>query len=185
MRIKRIIMDLDEVVVDFIEPLIAEYNRRYSSDITIEDITQWALPADMCAIFRERNFFINLIPYPESIRALELLRARGHEVIIATSPSGDPHIAEQKLTWCQDFLPGFPVVITERKDILKGDMMVDDCVEHLRNFDGIRVIMDRPWNRNEAVRGYRAWDWDEILYFVEWLESGQEGFLKGFLKGGG
>ncbi len=163
----RIIMDLDEVVVQFIQPLINEYNRRYSSDITIEDITQWSLPADMCSIFHEVNFFARLIPFPGAIQGIKLLKVQGHEVILASDPSGDPHIAEQKLLWVQRWLPAHELVLTGRKDILVGDMIVDDGLHHLEKFKGCKVVMDRPWNRGSSIPNIRVVNWSGVLHAVE------------------
>ncbi len=163
----RIIVDLDEVIVDLMGPLLKEYNRRYKADILIEDITQWnLLTKDMCDIFKEPNFFLELIPLPGAIFGVNELINQGHEVVIASSPSRHPGIAKDKLAWCSLWLQRAELVLTERKDILDGDMIIDDAIHHLENFNGLQVVMDRPWNR-EYYADYRVEDWNGILRTVK------------------
>ena len=183
----RIICDMDEVIVDMMNPLLKRYNEMYSSDISIEDVTQWGLPDDMTNKYKEDNFFLTLPPISGAINGLSQLMEWGHDVIIATNHSDDPQIAKDKILWMFHNFGDLSanMMIGVRKDLLQGDVIIDDNADYLINSPcPIKICMDRPWNRMENMvkicfddynsdnpkirtnpmnRLYRVYDWQEIL----------------------
>ena len=179
----RIICDMDEVIVDMMNPLLKRYNERFGSDITIEDITQWELPQDMKCIYKQEYFFFQLPPIVGATEGVRQLMEWGHDIIIATNHSADGFIAGEKADWINEFLPELEgnMMIGARKDLLQGDVIIDDNADYLINSPcPIKICMDRPWNRElisnavecgryEYVGGriahdfYRVSDWQQIL----------------------
>ena len=146
----RIICDMDEVIVDMMTPLLCEYNKRYGADINIDDITQWQLPGDMMDIFYSCNFFAELPRIPRAVHGLNLLGNMGHEIVIASNSMNVPEIAYQKTQWVDNYLRRFKgnLILTARKDMLQGDVIIDDNPDYLINSPcPIKICMDRPWNR--------------------------------------
>ena len=145
----RLVIDMDEVIVDLMGPVLKQFNRTYGTKLIKEDITSWDLPKEMCEIFMQPDFFLGLEPFPEAIEGVRKLVDRGHDVIIATAPSGSPDIAKDKMLWVNAWMPEMidNLYITQRKDRIKGDLICDDRPTYLMEFDGISVAMDRPWNR--------------------------------------
>ena len=144
----RIILDLDEVVCDMMNPLITTHNDRFNSDITIDDITSWDLPIDMVEIFTESAFFPNLPPIPGAIDGVKKLLEWGHDIVIATNHSDNNYIAADKVLWLQEHLPELAgnMMIGGRKDILQGDIIIDDNPDYLLNSPcPIKICMDRSW----------------------------------------
>ncbi len=169
----KIIMDSDEVIVDFFGPLLKKYNARYETKLTRDDIKEWVLPPGMQEIFMEKNFFRWLDPLPNAIEGMRALKAVGHNVVIATSPSGTPHIAEEKMHWVQDWLPEFAdsMIITGDKRNVTGDLICDDRPDNLVNWPGPhKVIMDRRYNRSFQMQGlHRVCDFKGLLLVVDYL----------------
>jgi 5'(3')-deoxyribonucleotidase len=164
----KLVIDMDEVIVDFMGPLLREYNRRHGADLGIEDITEWQLPPEMIEIFKEPFYFLGLPPLPGAIDGMRYLRQAGHDVIIATSPSELPRVAADKLTWVKIWLPEYvqDLHIVHRKDRLIGDLLCDDCTTYLTAFRGTSVAMDRPWNRSyQADR--RVWGWHDLIPLID------------------
>ena len=183
-----IICDMDEVIVDMMNPLLREYNKMYSSDISIEDVTQWELPDDMINKYKEDNFFLTLPPISGAINGLRQLMALGHDVIIATYHGDNPRIAKDKILWMFYNCPVLSanMMIGARKDLLQGDVIIDDNADHLTgSLCKIRIVMDRPWNRHLQERrkidvtkhgdilpqycydmgdiDYRVYNWQQII----------------------
>lgn len=162
---------MDEVLVDFSTPLLEIYNRRHGwdeGDMVLEDITEWELKPELKEIFlKTEGFFAGLQPLYGAIEGFKYLD-RNHDVIIATSPSYNGRIASEKLTWMEMHLPDHmdQIVLTHNKGVLLGDLIIDDSVRFLDQFDGIRMVMDRPWNRTYDA-DYRVWSWNDILYWLE------------------
>ena len=188
----RIILDLDEVVCDMMKPLISMHHDRYNSDVTIEDVIQWDLPRDMVQIFIEPGFFLHLPPIPGAIDGVRDLLSWGHEIIIATNHSNNDYIAADKVLWVQRNLPMLSsnIMIGSRKDVLQGDIIIDDNPDYLINSPcPIRIVVDRPWNREHIVtmkdglgggeykmqlnwfgvndNFYRVYNWQDILKLFE------------------
>ena len=189
----RIILDLEEVVCDMMKPLISMHHDRYNSDVTIEDVIQWDLPRDMVQIFIEPGFFLHLPPIPGAIDGVRDLLSWGHEIIIATNHSNnDYYIAADKVLWVQRNLPMLSsnIMIGSRKDVLQGDIIIDDNPDYLINSPcPIRIVVDRPWNREHIVtmkdglgggeykmqlnwfgvndNFYRVYNWQDILKLFE------------------
>ena len=131
-------------------PLINIHHDRYNSDVTIDDVTQWDLPRDMVQIFIEPGFFLHLPPIPGAIDGVRDLLSWGHEIIIATNHSNNDYIAADKVLWVQRNLPMLAanMMIGARKDVLHGDIIIDDNPDYLINSPcPIKICMDRPWNR--------------------------------------
>ena len=167
----RIICDMDEVIVDMINPLLKRYNFRYKADIAIDDMVQWEVPSDMREIFYSGGFFINLDPVDGALDGIRQLLEWGHDVVIATDNMGNPSIAYQKVKWFEYFLPQLSknMMIGARKDLLQGDVIIDDNPEYLKSSPcPIKICMDRPWNRETVWLLpvsciYSVHNWQQIL----------------------
>jgi 5'(3')-deoxyribonucleotidase len=176
----RIIVDMDEVIVDMMTKLLSMYNLYYKSDITVDDITQWQLPDDMLKVFHHRGFFRYIPAIPGAIDGVRQLRSMGHDIIIASNHSDRGYIADDKIMWVQEHLPELAgnMMIGARKDILQGDAIIDDNPDYLINSPcRVKICMDRPWNRRSNYTRYqhdcfykyfyRVYNWQQIRGLFE------------------
>ena len=165
----RIIVDMDEVIVDMMNPLLERYNKLYNSDIVIDDIAQWAIPDDMVDVYTDGDFFDALPCIDGAVAGVKWLIAHGHDVIIATNHSRDGVIAGDKVYWINRYLPELSdnLMLGARKDILQGDCIIDDNPDYLINSPcRISICMDRPWNQHIRLGrdiDYRVRSWQQIL----------------------
>ncbi len=171
----RMILDMDECICDMLTPLCQEYSRVIDKAFVIDDIVQYDLSIypGMKELFLRPNFFVNLKPYREALKIIAQFHIEGkHEIFIATDPMGMDFIASEKLIWLHEHLPFLlpkNVFLGHRKDLLKGDLIFDDAPHHINGFDGIKVIMDKPYNQ-DVVADYRVQDWKEFYKLVRKLE---------------
>ena len=87
----------------------------------------------------------------------------GHEIIIATNHSNNDYIAADKVLWVQRNLPMLStnMMIGARKDVLQGDIIIDDNPDYLINSPcPIKICMDRPWNKNIAELEWRTYTYE-------------------------
>ena len=180
-----IICDMDEVIVDMMNPLLNRYNEKYQADIVIDDIVQWELPQDMKDVYMERDFFYELPHIEGSLGGLHQLKQWGHEVIIATNHSDNGYLANQKVAWVKEMMHSFSanMMIGARKDLLQGDVIIDDNPDYLINSPcPIKICMDRPWNQGiefkelitpnsiyklQLENFLRVYNWQQILALFE------------------
>jgi 5'(3')-deoxyribonucleotidase len=97
-----------------------------------------------------------------------------HDVVIATSLSSEVENGfDSKRRWLFNHIPEFDLkhfICTNRKELLKGDLLIDDASHYLRawrhdggNIKGI--VMDAPWNKDVDFFP-RAGNWNDVLGIV-------------------
>ncbi len=172
----RLIVDMDEVLCDFLGLIISIYNERYDANVTRNDIQDYAMSAypELHEIYKEPNVFRSLQPLPGGRTCIGMLQAEGHEVVIASNNGCCGRIADEKYDWIRRNIPYFDlnnVVFGARKDILSGDLIFDDNPEYLLGFNGISVAMDRPYNRHLHYPDvhYRVQNWVEFIKLVRYI----------------
>ena len=175
-------IDMDEIICKFLEELCSEYNYKYNKNIKISDIKTWSLNTYMDGdkafeIINSPGFFGSLEPIEGAIETIEkLINDDKYEVFIISSPSNEYSVYE-KYKWIQQNLPFFDIknliLVGNKGELLSrinGGLLFDDCPEYIRKFNGVKVVMDRAYNR-ELVVGmdcdYRVSNWDEFYGVVK------------------
>jgi 5'(3')-deoxyribonucleotidase len=153
--VKRVGIDCDGVICDFPAAVLAWAGAAY----TRESITQH----DMLKAWNEEHRQAELdahcsqVGWCESLPVIEGAQAfverlrRNFEVIVVTSPySAVPTWTSERITWLQRHfgIPKRDVVFCKRKDLVHTHALVDDKIENLANFPGVRILVDHPWNRS-------------------------------------
>ena len=161
MNVIRLLIDMDEVICDFLGELLGRYNELYQKAVTLEDVEHYDLTRSIGEegrkIFLQAGFFDCLEPFPHALEVIRRLRDDGHDVVIVTNALGNPAVASDKCLWLQKHLPEmYPhdIFIASRKEIIKADLIFEDSPAVLNSYPGIRVVMDRPYNRE--VKGHRV-----------------------------
>lgn len=173
----RLLIDMDECICNFLERLCLEYNYLYNKNLRPEEITSWDLASYIGVhgkeIFKKPGFFINLKPFDNAINILFRLHYEKHDILIVTNPPNGVTAAE-KYAWCKEYLSFIPqenIIMCARKDLIDGDLILDDCPKYLEEFKGISVCMDKLYNQN-ARCDYRVSNWIEFYNLVKSLEQG-------------
>ncbi|WP_345945024.1 5'-3'-deoxyribonucleotidase [Granulicella sp. dw_53] len=168
---KRICVDMDEVIADAVSEHLLRYNRDHEEKITLADLHGkwlWEVVAldrhpMLESYLRSEDFFSVLQVMPESQRVLRALQSR-YEVFIATAAMEVPTSFEQKYRWLEKhfpFIPASHIVYCGDKGILRADYLIDDNPRQLRRFEGEGILFSSPHNVN--VTGFRrVKDWPEV-----------------------
>ena len=168
---KRICVDMDEVMADALGEHLTRYNRDYDEQITIADLEgKWLWDVvstdrhhSLESYLRSEDFFEGLAVMPESQRVLQRLQMN-YEVFIATAAMEVPTSFQQKFRWLGKYFPFIPashIVYCGDKGILKADYLIDDNPRQLRRFQGEGILYSSP--HNVGVKGFkRVKDWLEV-----------------------
>jgi len=171
-----IYLDMDEVICDMLTPLCKEYSKITGQNFTINSIEEYCLKKfpGIRDIFLKPGFFINLKPVRNSIEVISQLYIQGrHELFIASDPGGVGHVANEKLQWIEKYLPFLlpkNVFLGSRKELLRGDLIFDDNPNYIEAFNGISVIMDKPYNKSAAAN-FRVKSWSEFFNLIKQIEK--------------
>ena len=103
--------------------------------------------------------FSKFEPMPGAIDAVKKIIDMGHDVFIATTPPwNNPAAWGQKRDWIEEHLPQLKrkMFLTHRKDLLKGDILVDDSTYRGQyDFDGTFMHFGKHF------------DWDMVVNTIE------------------
>jgi len=156
------LLDMDGVLSDFISGAITLLNRELNRNITLEEYIKtggW----DIAKVYgistsqfwshidNEKNFWLNLEPFPWIKELLEFLRELG-EVTIVTSPSQDYSCASQKLEWLDRYLKikSYDVFLGSKKHLMSGNgILIDDYSKNTEKFKlhgGQAILVPSNWN---------------------------------------
>jgi 5'(3')-deoxyribonucleotidase len=169
--LKRIAVDMDEVIADAVAEHLARYNRDHGETITKNDLHgKWLWdvvsldhhPA-LEAYLRSDDFFAVLDVMPEAQRVLLALQSK-YEVFIATAAMEVPPSFMAKFRWLERHFPFISpshIVFCGDKSIIKADFLIDDNPRQLRRFTGEGILFTAQ--HNISVRGFRrVKDWLEV-----------------------
>lgn len=167
---KRIAVDMDEVIADFVPKHINTFNRVYSENVRIEDLQGKHLrdlrpnmKSEILDLVRDPTFFRDLQPMQDSQRVLEKL-ARSYEIFITSAAMEFPTSFTAKYEWLKEFFPFISemnYVFCGNKSVIYADYLIDDNARHFDRFNGRGILYSAPHNIH--VTGYdRVSSWEEI-----------------------
>jgi len=177
---KRLIVDLDDVMGDLLTPWLARYNWGWNDNLTINDITEWDIAKFVKPECGEKIFqfleptvtgyslWNNMEPMEGAIEALGVLSEK-MEIFVVSSVSGNYRICEYKDRWLRKhfpFLDPKKFYFVSDKSGVCGDFMVDDYHKNLIGFNGMKILFDHPHNANIKVKdgiNLRVHNWDELF----------------------
>lgn len=178
----RIILDQDQVICDWMQRILEWYNEDKKTAFTKKDIKAWNVVMNLGE--HSEDFLRSAMRYPELYRDLDAIEGAikgikkliddGHDVIIATAVPKCAGIAYHgKLEWIRRNMPFFPLnnfVAIQRKDLLMGDVLLDDGIHNLVPFaktGKMTVVFDCPWNEGFEGATRRVKHWNEFLSFID------------------
>lgn len=173
---KRIAIDMDEVIADFVTKHLHLYNTNFNDTVSFEDIKGtrlWKLKShlskEILDFVDDPNFFRDLLVMKDSQEVIKAL-SEYYEIFITTAAMEHPTSFTAKYEWLKEhfsFLPDRNFVFCGDKSIIHADYLIDDSVRHFQNFSGQGILFTAAHNVNET--GYvRVNNWQEVReYFLE------------------
>ncbi len=168
---KRIAIDMDEVMADTMAHFLQKYNKRFGVGLKKEhfqgrhvfDVIDEAHKPEAHDYFQEETFFATIPVMPGSVDVIKALTER-HEVFITTAAMDVPCSFTPKFEWLQRHFPFIPtsnIVFCGDKSIILADYLIDDNLRQLGKFRGEGIVYTAPHNVNET-RFRRVNHWDDV-----------------------
>ena len=173
---KRICVDMDEVMADTLAEHLRRYNQAFDETVTVEELSGKGLwevtPLDrqkeLRAFLDAEDFFEDLPLMAGAQEVLKQLSSR-FDIFIATQAMAVPNSLGPKYRWLQrhfSFIPPTHYVFCGDKCILRADYLIDDLPRNLLRFEGQGLLYDAPHNHG-ATGFVRVKDWQEVAeYFA-------------------
>lgn len=177
-KLIKVVLDCDDVLFKCNSTAVEKLNKEIKSTYKIEDIDKWGIlnnDLDKRLQYFADPEFIGNLPLYEGAQSFVKKLCKIAEVCICTNVQ--PQCAGVRIN---AIIKAFPeinpanILIGGRKDMLKADIMLDDCMANLEKGNcSYPVLMRRPWNKSEtgvlSVSNY-----DSFLQLVNMIKSNTE-----------
>ena len=119
----------------------------------------------------DESFWERLEPIGGASEYLKKLIDDGHQVVLVTS--SHPDTIKYKYSFINRYFPFISfkdIIFTSKKQMVRGDVMIDDAPHNLEGGRYIGLLMDSPHNRNydATAHGFiRVDSWEQIYKAVD------------------
>lgn len=182
----RLIFDMDDVLVELLDEWLIHLNTYNVLSKTKEDITSWNMKVaypdltdkQLYGCLNDVQLWERVQPVKDAYKYLKLLKEEGHEIYVATASYPNSYFI--KTQYCLfrhfDFLNPTNVICIHNKSLLDGDVLFDDYHENLREFKGVKVLKNAPYNKNcdEECFHFRVNTWEEFYNIVKEISKLKE-----------
>jgi 5'(3')-deoxyribonucleotidase len=132
------------------------------------------------SIIEKKDFFYNLCPISGSIKWFQKLidDERFLTMVVTQPPRTCDFAVGDKRRWIKTYFPNFDltnIIFTHKKFLIKGDVLFDDCADHLFNWNmnnvkGITAKILYPYNNNmpaDWTFNDKNKAWEEFYYKLD------------------
>lgn len=169
---KRIAIDMDEVIADFMQELLDRFNNRMRMNITKQELVGKRLwehyPQHgkfMSDLVDEPDFFRHLKVMENSQEVIRELQET-YEIFIATAAMERPTSFKAKYEWLKEhfsFISDSHFVFCGDKTIIHADYLIDDTPRQFEGFSGQGILYTAAHNLSET-RYVRVNNWEEVRH---------------------
>lgn len=175
MRRLVVLVDMDDTITDLLGAWVEILNRKHGTNVLPKDIRQWDIAKSFPSLTKEQVFAPLLCdslwhyvrPKEGAADALRRLIRDGHKVYVVTTSTYETLHTKMDMVLFHyfPFLSWEDVIITGNKQMIKGDVLIDDGVHNLIGGEYEKLLVDAPHNRSfDAERNgmVRVNNWAEI-----------------------
>jgi 5'-nucleotidase len=176
--VSRVLLDCDGVLADFCGGVFDLVFDASGVRLTTENLEGYDDIFEKTARFHptkalkekvsKPGFCTKLRPLAGARDGVDSLRRAGHDIVIVTSPWHSETWCRERVLWLKRHfeIPERDVIFAKRKDLVRGDLFVDDDPKHVDGYPGQALLWDQPYNRGYTGR-YRARSWDHVFLALE------------------
>lgn len=153
-----ILVDMDDTIESLASAWVDYLNARHRTTTKLTDITGWdiskAFPTltneQVYAPLFEDDFWDCVKPIDGASETLQKLIADGHKVLIVTTSNYHTLASkmERVLFKYFPFLTWNDVIITSHKQLVNGDVLIDDGTHNLEGGNYFKILMTAQHNKN-------------------------------------
>ena len=180
-----ILVDMDDTIEQLLQAWVRRANEKFGYRVSCDDIRDWNVEKAFPGLTREQvygitgepGFWSSIEPVPGAADVLRRLMDQGHSVFIVTATEYE-HVPEKMrdlLFRYFPFLSWNQVIITANKQMIRGDVLIDDGPHNLLGGSYAKILFDAPHNRGfdaEAHGILRVYNWAEAEAAIGRLAEG-------------
>lgn len=179
-----ILVDMDDTMECLLEAWIARINAIHNLNVQKCDIKEWDLRVAFPTLTQEEIFapintvelWQNVKPKDGAVKYLKQLIADGHNIIVVTASHYDSVALKMKEVLFKHFpfIPYEDVIITSRKQLINGDVLIDDAPHNLVGGTYKPILFNAPHNQELNAEKYgmiRVNSWEEVYQAIKDIED--------------
>lgn len=179
-----ILVDMDDTIEQLLKAWVKGVNEKYGCSVSYNEITVWDVSAAFPGLTHKQvydiplqtGFWKTVEPIADAPEVLSRLIDAGHEIFIVTATPYQSVFEKMSdvLFKYFPFLSWEQVIITAHKQMILGDVLIDDGVHNLEGGHYIKILMTAPHNIHydaEANGMIRVHTWKEIEKVIEGLQQ--------------
>lgn len=177
----KIILDCDDVLINFMPTIVDKYNELYGTNFTVEeDVTSWNIDEEkfthnIWSVFDKDPELISKMPLKDNKipKILRKLKKKGCSFVVVTATKRMDELQQKKevLTKHGVYEQVEDIIATRCKHIVSAEVIVDDNVAYLDEYRKhhpfcFTILMTARHNRdlNQDGRHVRVDNWYELEF---------------------
>lgn len=189
MKTFTILVDMDNVLENLDAVWVDELNKRHGLSMTPDDITEWDMAkfyptlsrTQVFAPLHDESVWKRVEPLPGAQEAVKAMKEDGHDVVVVTA--SHPDTVKWKYDWLAKYFSAIPyrdIVFTARKQLVRGDFLVDDAPHNLFGGSYIPIMFAAAHNRTwmpkkiEEFNCFQTEDWNDTLRLIRYYAETEE-----------
>lgn len=178
-----ILVDMDDTIEHLLKAWVKGVNEKYGLCVSCNEIVSWDVSAAFPGLTHEQvysipmqpGFWRSVEPIEEAAEVLSRLIASGHEIFIVTATPYESIFEKmnEMLFKYFPFLSWDQVIVTSRKQMIRGDVLIDDGIHNLEGGHYEKILMTAPHNINYDAEKHgmiRVLNWKEIERVIDQLQ---------------
>lgn len=183
MKKLRILCDADDTIENLTSHWLDELNRKHNKNVKKEDLKIWDLTTAYPDLTPEmvleplycNEFWSRITPIEDSAYYLEKLLEDGHELFIVTASIYETFDAKvAKLLELFPFLKSEQIILAQYKQIISGDVLIDDAVHNLLGGSYRKLLFNQPNNSYFNEKEYditRVFSWKDAYEKISMMTA--------------
>lgn len=167
-------VDVDCCCNNLCEAVLSVYNERHGTNYTEADIHTYKIennipcePDEIKNMFLEKDVWKRVCVVPDAVKYIKMLHDEGHKIYFVSATLLDN--VPKKASWLRRNFPFLDIeecfLPVKNKNLVKCDILIDDCLDNLHCYDRINIVYDKPWNQ-ECFRA-RAYCWEDVYKLIK------------------
>ena len=171
----KILVDMDDVLVNTLSAWVEWLNEHHSLCVAVDDIAQWDMKYAFPQLTNEQihkplltdYFWSTVTAKPDAKAYLERLIKEGHDIFVVTASNYVTLKAKMERCLLRNFpfLSWDNVIITYHKQLISGDVLIDDKPDNLIGGQYARILFTASHNRKFSTSSngmFRANNWSDV-----------------------
>ena len=180
-------VDIDNCILSTTEAVLEQHYADTGEKLTLDDIKSYYIENhvseeyrdDFHLIFLKKEMWKRAKVIPNCVEVIKRLHNQGHQIYFVTSTEAK-NVAK-KSSFLQRTFPFLDIrkrlITTHNKQMIKCDLLIDDCIDNVLNADYVSILMDYPWNSTAIFddasddKIYRVFNWTQVEPMIEYIQK--------------